>query len=133
MTALAANWRIQVKNATGQTSGAVSIKGKRWKPGSSGEIDHEDTEQTFLSVASIASGAFAAPSNPGISNDGTGEGYHGVQLSISITNGSSAGNYEIYLQHSSDGGTTWPDDGEGELIGVIAVDVSATKKTNLSI
>lgn len=133
MTALAANWRIQVKNATGATSGAVSAKGKRWKPGISGEIDHEDTEQTFLSVASIASGAFAAPSNPGISNDGAGEGYYGAQLSISITNGSSAGNYEIYLQHSSDGGTTWPDDGEGELIGVIAVDVSATKKTNLSI
>jgi hypothetical protein len=133
MTVLAAHWRIQVKNATGATSGAVSVKGKRWKPGISGEIDHEDTEQTFLSVASIASGAFAAPSNPGISNDGAGEGYHGVQLSVSIANGSSAGNYELYLQHSSDGGTTWPSDGEGELIATVNVGASATKLTSLTL
>jgi hypothetical protein len=131
VTALAANWRIQIKNSTGATSGAVSVKGKRWVPGSSGEINFEDSEQTFASDTTIASGAYLSGSS--ISNDGVGEGYHGVQLSISITNGSSAGNYELYLQHSSDGGTTWPDAGEGELIGVVNVGASATKKTSLVI
>jgi hypothetical protein len=131
MTALAAHWRIQVKNATGATSGAVSVKGKRWKPGASGEIDHETSEQTFATAASINSGAYLTGST--IGNDGAGEGYHGVQLSVSIANGSSAGNYELYLQHSSDGGTTWPSDGEGELIATVNVGASATKLTSLTL
>ncbi len=121
---LGANWRIVVKNATGATSGAVSVKGKRWKPNSSGEYDPENTEQTFFSVSTITSGSYSTGS--GVSNDAAGENYYGATMAVSITNGTSAGDYEVWLQTSTDGGTTWPNNGAGTLLGVFNVAASST-------
>ena len=123
---LGAYFRIQVKNTSGATSGAVTVKGKRWKPSSTdGSYEAESTEQTFLNAASIASGGFA--NGTAFDNTATGTGYYGASLSVSITGGTAAGDYEVWLQHSTDAGVTWPADGEGILLGVFNVAASTTK------
>ena len=132
MSALGNYWRFQVKNVTGSASGATAstIKGQRWKPGSAGEADYEGSEQTFLSEASIASGGYA---NGTAYNNDSSAGYYGLAGLITIVNGTSAGNYEVYIQQSPDGGTTWPDDGLGELIMTIYAGVSATVKKSINL
>lgn len=133
MSALGNTWRFHVKNATGGVSSATAstIKGKRWKPGSAGEADYEASEQTLFSNGSIASGGYANGSAN--DNDVSGAGYYGLAGLITIVNGSSAGYYEIYIQQSSDGGTTWPDNGQGELVAVVYAAASATVKASLNL
>ncbi len=127
MSILGPTWRIQVYNGSGATSGAITVKGKRWKPNSSdGRADYEDTEQTFFNVASLANATYSSGS--AISNDATTEGYYGVALSISITGSTATGEYRVYLQRSTNGGTTWPDNAGGDLVGVFEVTASTTEK-----
>jgi len=132
MSALGNYWRIQVKNATGATSSATAttIKAKRWKPGASGEADYEASEQTLFSGGSIASGGYGT--GPAFDNDSSA-GYYGMAGLATIVNGTSAGNYEVRIQQSSDGGTTWPDDGGGELICTVYAGVSSTAKDSFNI
>lgn len=133
MSALGNYWRLQVKNTTGATSSATAstIKGRRWKPGTNGEADFEASETTFLSQGSIASGGFA--SGTAYDNDGSGAGYYGLSGMVTIVNGSSAGNYEVRIQFSPDGGTTWPDNGAGIPVAVIYCGASATVKQSINI
>ena len=118
-------WRLQLKNTTGATSSstASTVKMKRWKPGSSGEVDHEASETTALSQASITSGGYA--SGTAYDNDSSA-GFHGGDFAVKIVNGASAGYYELRLQISTDGGTTWPDNGKGIPTWVGYVGASAT-------
>lgn len=132
MSALGNYWRFQIKNATGAASSstASTIKGERWKPGSNGEADYEGSEQTFFSSGSISSGGVA--SGTAYDNDSSA-GYLGLAGLITIVNGTSAGFYEAYIQQSPDGGTTWPDDGAGELVAVIYAGASATVKQSINL
>lgn len=132
MSALGNYWRIQVKNATAATSSATAstVKGKRWKPGTSGEADYEASEQTFFSGGSIAAGGYGTGS--AFDNDSSA-GYYGMAGLITIVNGTAAGNYEVRIQQSSDSGTTWPDDGGGELIATVYAGVSSTAKDSINL
>lgn len=132
MSALGGYYRFQIKNTTSGTSSstASTIKMKRWKPASDGSADWEASEQTALSQASITSGGYA--SGTGYDND-TSAGYYGADLTIKIVNGSSAGYYEVRLQISTDGGTTWGDNGTGEPVAVIYCGASATVVTTIKL
>lgn len=126
MSALGRHWRIQIKNATGGTSGAITVDLRRWKPGSSGEKSFEASEQAAIDIASLSSGGYSNSST----FDNSSDGYWGFNGTVAITNGSSAGNYELYVQTSTDGGTTWPSDGEGELIDTFYRTASQNKTEN---
>lgn len=128
MSALGAYFRFQIKNTTGAASSstASTIKGKRWKPASDGSADYENTEQTLFTVSSISSGGYGSGS--GFDND-TSAGYYGATLQIKIVNGTSAGYYEVRIQRSTDGGTTWGDNGTGDPVAVIYCGASATVVT----
>ena len=133
MSALGGYWRFQVKNGTGGTgsSTASTIKMQRWKPDSAGAADYE-TEQTAFSQGSIGSGSYS--NGTAYDNDASnGYGYHGLSASIKIVNGSSAGNWYVYLQLSTDGGTSWGDNGTGEPIAVVVCAASATVKTTVNV
>lgn len=132
MSALGNYWRFQVKNTTGGASSATAstIKGERWKPGTAGEADYEGSEQTFFSNGSISSGGYA--NGTAYDND-TSAGYYGLAGLITIVNGSSAGYYEVYIQQSPDGGTTWPDNGAGELVDTIYAGASTTVKKSINL
>lgn len=125
MSALGRSWRFQVRNTTGTTSGACSIDGYRWKPGTSGEADYETSPVSFFTASSIASGAYANGNT--YNNDDTGAGFYGLSGLMTMLNGSGTGNFEIYIQQSSDGGTTWPTDGRGELVRTVNCDVASTQ------
>lgn len=133
MSALGPYWRITLKNATGATGSATAstIKGKRWKPDANGGVDWDDTEQSFVSVSSLGSGSYS--NGTSFSNDAAGEHYWGVTLAFHIVNGTSAGNWEVWLQHSTDGGTTWPTNGQGELVHVVYAGASATVDDSITI
>jgi len=123
---LGPHWRVQVYNGTGAVSGAITVKGLRWKPNATdGSKAFEGTEQTFLTAVSLASVTWV--SGTSISNIAVGEGYYGASLRIEITGGTAAGDYTVILQHSTDGGVTWPNNGEGVLLGVFNVAASTAE------
>jgi hypothetical protein len=51
----------------------------------------------------------------------------GFDWFITIANGATAGLYSVYLEVSTDGGTTWPTAGESELLDTIDVAASGTE------
>jgi hypothetical protein len=121
---LPANYRITVKNETGNTSGAVSVKIKRRKITSAAAVTY-DTEATVFSAASITAGAHDQANATAQSNTGDWMAFDWV---ASVANGTSLGDYSIWLEVSTDGGTTWPTAGESELLGVINVAVSGVER-----
>jgi hypothetical protein len=110
---LGPTYRFLVKNATGQTlaSGAVTIKAIREKFASDGSLTLEGTEATVFSLGStLATGAFAV----GTTQDNTTNKYLGGTFTYTITApASAAGDVTIWLQHSTNGGTNFPDNGKG--------------------
>jgi hypothetical protein len=122
---LPSNYRLTAKNETGAISGAVSVKIKRRKLSSAAAVTY-DTETTAFSAASIASATHDQSSATAQSNT-TGD-WMGFDWFISVANGTSAGNYSVWLEVSTDGGTTWPTAGESELLDTINVAVSVTER-----
>jgi hypothetical protein len=122
---LPANYRLTVKNETGATSGAVSVKIKRNKFSSAAAATY-DSEASAFSAASIASLAHDQTNMTAQSN-ATGD-WMGFDWFITVANGSSAGFYSLWLEVSTDGGTTWPTAGESELLDTINVAASTTEK-----
>lgn len=132
MSGLPNYYRFQLKNTTAGTSSATAstVKMRRVKPATDGSADYEGSEQSALSGGSIASGGYANGS--GYDND-VSAGYLGADLFITVVNGTSAGYYELRMQASTDGGTTWPDNGKGEAVWVGYVGASATLKDSVRV
>ena len=128
MSFLGPYFRLGIKNNSSVTSGTSTVKGKRWKPGTSGEYLPETTEQTFFS-GTIISGSYSF----GTGLDNSTLGYYGSSLSVSLNNlDTAAGDFEVWLQQSTDGGITWPANGEGILLGIFNVAASTTEVVNIS-
>jgi len=126
---LQVTYRFAVKNATGSAFGAgdsLTITAKRWKFNSSGAFIPEAFEATVfnVSVASLANNTWVN----GATIDNSTDGYLGGEFVItpSIT---PAGNVEIWMQYSTDGGTTWNTDGKGRRLAI----VSGTSKVGIEL
>jgi hypothetical protein len=116
---LGRNYRFVVYNGTGQTLGSnpISIKARRWNFSSSGVQTWEGSEATVDST--IGNGLTNATYSAGTAVDNSTTAYLGGTFRFSVTAPTSAnGQVIIYLQNSSDGGTTWPDNGFGRVIKV---------------
>lgn len=126
---LQTTYRFAVKNATGSALGAgdtLTITAKRWKFNSSGALTPEASEATVFnaSVASLANNAWVT----GATIDNSTDGYLGGEFVItpSIT---PAGNVEVWMHYSTDGGTTWNSNGYGQFVAT----VSSTNKAGFEI
>lgn len=111
MSALGPSFRFVVDNRSGVAlaAGGVVIKYKRSKFDSSGTWTPETTEQTVTVGTSLANGTSATSS--AIDNASSGL-YHlmmDMRLEYAGLASSSTGTVAVYLQTSTDGGTTWPD------------------------
>lgn len=119
MSALAKTWRLVVDNRSGVAlvAGGVAIKFRRSKFDSSGAYGSETSEQSVTVGTSLANNTSASSST--ITNDATGEFY--LQADFRLEYGglasSSTGTVAVYLQTSTDGGTTWPDATSGAVQG----------------
>ena len=114
-------FRYQVYNGTGVTV-TVTIDEIRWKFASDGSLTFS-AEQTPISASGISTLSYGNSS--GIPN--SSDKYIGAHLTVLFDVASSAtGLVSVFLQRSTDGGTTWPSDGQGELVGAYYFNASST-------
>lgn len=117
-------FRYQVYNGTGVTV-TVTIDEKRWKFGSDGSLTFS-AEQTPISASGVTTLSYGNSS--GINN--ASDKYIGAHLTVLFDVASSAtGQVVVFLQRSTDAGTTWPSDGQGELVGAYYFNASSTDVT----
>ncbi|MHB8914428.1 MAG: hypothetical protein ACYC4K_01295 [Thiobacillus sp.] len=124
---LNATYRIQVQNSTGAAFGAsdtISVLGVLYSFSSTGVLTYS-AETTLLPTTSgnsLAAGAFA---NGATQTGNTNLGGNAI-ATASITP-TPTGNLNFFLQISPDGGTTWPANGQGQLIGVMSCTVAGVQ------
>lgn len=124
MSGLGNYFRYQVYNGTGGTV-TVTLDEKRWKYASDGSVTWS-TEQTPISASAISTASYGNSS--GIDN--SSDDYLGAKLTMLMDVSSSlTGAVTLFLQHSTDGGTTWPSDGHGIPIGSYYFNASSTDTT----
>jgi len=112
MSALGNYYRWQVYNGTNQTV-TVTLDVMLWKFDSSGALSFS-SESTPINAASVSTTAYSNSS--GVNN--ASDKYLGAQITalfdVSTT---TTGAVTVFLQQSTDGGTTWPSDGQGLVVG----------------
>ena len=118
---LAATYRFSVYNNIGAAqaslaSGSVILEGKLWKFNSSGALTHS-SETTFFD---ITAGTWNNQTyQNGTTIDNTSDLYLGGHFNFRAEPDGSAGttnrtgSFDVFLEFSEDGGTTWTLDGEG--------------------
>lgn len=123
---LGRNYRFSVNNQAGVNVG-VTIQARRFKFDSSGVILW-DAEAEVFSVASIANSVTAWNAGAGIDN--STDKWVGADLEIVTTPASAAtGPVSVQIEHSTDGGTTWPTGGQGAQIGGVYFAASSAAVT----
>ena len=121
---LGARYRYQVYNGTG-VSVTITVKQIQSKFASDGSLTLS-SESTEYGPTSVSTVSYAN----GTSNDNTTNKYLMANITWTAAPGSSAtGTVSLYLQRSTDGGTTWPSDGQGEFLSGISFSASATSVT----
>jgi hypothetical protein len=117
-------FRYQVYNGTGVTV-TVTIDEIRWKFASDGSLTFS-AEQTPISASAISTVSYGNSS--GINN--STDKYIGADLTVLFDVASSAtGTVTVFLQRSTDSGTTWPSNGQGEVVGSYYFSASSTDVT----
>lgn len=114
---LGRNYRFSVNNQLGVNI-TVTIQARRWKLASDGSISF-DSEAEVFNEAAIASSSTTWTEDTAIDN--STDKWLGADLEIIITPASTYTSsattvVSVQIQRSTDGGTTWPDDGRGETI-----------------
>lgn len=123
---LGRNYRFAVNNTTAVNVG-VTIQARRFKFDSSGVISW-DTETEVYNEAAVAPGATSWTADTAIDN--STDKWLGADLEIVFTPASSAtGAVTVQIEHSTDGGTTWPTGGQGAQIGGVHFSASASAIT----
>lgn len=126
---LGPTYRLQAYNATGGTV-TVTAKYNAIKYASDGS-ETQGAEVTGISGASVGAGGYSNQST----QDNTTAKNTGLRITFTVAPGAAVtGVVGLYLQRSTDGGTTWPSDGRGAYLGGIAFSSSSTSvSSNLSI
>lgn len=123
---LGRNYRFSANNQTGVAVG-VTIQARRFKFDSSGVISW-DAETEVFNVATIANSSTAWSAGAAIDN--STDKWVGADLEIIITPSASAtGPVSVQIEHSTDGGTTWPTGGQGAQIGGVYFTASSAAAT----
>lgn len=134
---LGKTYRFVVKNATGVALGAsdsITVNGVRWNFDSSGARNAEASEASLLSGGgSLANNDYLAGSTQ--DNTAAGTQWFGgeFEFEATISTATPNGLVELYYQTSTDGGTTWPDNGKGELIASLSFTATGTKRDSFQL
>lgn len=114
-------YRYQVLNGTGVTV-TVTLTERAWKFASDGSRT-DASESSRISAASVGAGAYSNSSTV----DNSSVKNLGADLLLTMAPGASAtGTVALYLQQSTDGGTTWPSDGQGQLLATHSFNASSS-------
>lgn len=118
---LAQHYRLQVYNGTG-VSVTCTVTSDQWKFDSNGAMTFA-AETTPISSASVSAGAYSNSSTI----DNSSNLYLGANFTVNFAPSASAtGTVALYVQESTDGGTTWPDNGQGLFVCGVAFSASST-------
>lgn len=123
-------YRIQVVNNTGVALAAgdsITVTAVRAKLDTTGAYAKESTAGTLVSGgASLGSGSALN----GTAQDNSTNGWFEGQLAIAATVSTATpnGTLDFYMQESNDTGTTWPDNGTGELIASLPFTATGTQR-----
>lgn len=130
---LAKTYRFRVGNTTDETLaiGAVTIKGIRHNFNSQATISYESSEAALYSnTGTIADAAFEA----GGTIDNSSDLYLGGHFELTATApGTPDGNVTVYLERSTDGGTTWDTAGLGDIVAAINFTSASTQVKSFEI
>ena len=118
--------RFQVQNSTGVAFGAtdtLSLTGTYLQVTTATGVLSATAQVTPLAASSgnsLASGGFATSATIDTTTAGTTLFLQGdFLLEAAISTATPNGNLNVFMQESPDGGTTWPVNGNGTLIGVM--------------
>lgn len=125
---LSSHYRIQIANNTGVTA-TVSITAKRFKYASDALV-YESSASTLAASMSVTTAGYNATATV----DNTTNLYLGGDFAVEVTvSGSPSGTVQMRLQRSVDGGTTWPENGAGELISSLYITAAGTYRRTASV
>lgn len=124
---LGATYRVSAVNNQG-ASVTVTTKVKRRKFASDGSLTIESSEATLQSSVSVG----AAGSSASSTVDNTTDKYLFAEFEFTVV-ATSTGLVVLKLQRSVDGGTTWPDAGQGQTIGSINFTASGTRRETFNL
>lgn len=137
-------WRVGIFNNTGATiSNATNqpgptISGRRVRFDSTGTLSYEAASFVFFSITSLSGNVNIGNNSyrTGSTISNTISAWLGGEFTISVFGGSGcSGNLVVYLEHSVDGGTTWPSPasangaGGGIIIAVVGFASTTTAST----
>lgn len=121
------NYRFTIKNNTGQTITAnnINVYARRHKY-VGGVLTYEGSEDTvYTNSGSVTTGSY----DSGTGEDNNTDAFVGGAFRFSVTAPvSSSGTVELYLDVSTDGGSTWDDNGLGTFIAALNFTATGTKK-----
>lgn len=126
MSALGHTYRWQVYNGTGVTV-TTTLKARQGKYGSDGAFAWA-AESTPISAVGVSTLSYSNSSPI----DNSADKYTQAEVTLSATPASApaAGTtLALYLQRSTDGGTTWPENGAGALVAAITFAAATTTRT----
>lgn len=124
MSVLGEHYRWQVYNSTG-VNVTCTVKEEAFKYGSDGSLS-VTAEVTRINAANVSTLAYST----GTTIDNSTAKHLGAWLTFTAAPASSAtGTVSLFLQRSTDGGTTWPSDGLGQFVAGITFSASATSRT----
>ena len=133
MLILPKNYRFKVLNALGQTisAGNITVKCIRFNIDSTGAVVYEGSEATVLSNAgTLATATYLA----GTAQDNSTTKWLGGDFTFKVVApASSSGPVTLFLERSSDGGTTFDDDGLGIPVARLDFTTSGTKVVTFSL
>jgi hypothetical protein len=128
MSALGEHYRWQVYNGTG-VSVTCTVKDEPFKYASDGALSFT-AEATQINAVSVGTLAY---SNSSTINNGTAKNL-GAHVTFTAAPGASAtGTVALFLQRSTDGGTTWPSNGLGTQVAGITFSASSTSQTTVPV
>ena len=100
---LTRNYRLTAYNDSGAAVD-ITVTVRRWKFDTDGAIVYEDTESTLLSTTGTEDATLAT----GTSQDNTTDKWIGIGGIMTLENGTGTGVVTLFLEPSTDDGTTWP-------------------------
>lgn len=123
-------YRFSVNNQCG-VNVTVTIQARRWKFASDGSITFGSEAEVF-NESGIASSTTAWTEDTAIDNGA--DKWIGADLEIVVTPASSVTNsattnVTLQIQRSTDGGTTWPDDGRAETLDAFNIPSGSSAST----
>lgn len=129
------DYRIQAQNQSGATilANNIKVKFKRKKYNTNGVLIYDSEETIYDFGSSLADNIYAEGTE--IDNAVAAEEWLGGDLDFEVVfpSGTDGNPVIFWLQHSTDNGLTWGDDGTGDELMSIASVASTTQTDTLSI